>query len=152
MIKVVEGNVVDAVLNGECDFMLHITNAQQVMGSGVAKEVRERIPSAYTNYMKAPKNEANICFSDCMKVCNLTSQQYYGYDGKRYLKYDWLVENLSILSDDFIWDLIKYFNKPDLKIAIPYKMGSDRAGGDWDVVCEILEGFLGHHEIIAYKL
>lgn len=32
----------------------------------------------------------------------------------------------------------------DLKIAIPPDlMGSNRAGGDWDTVCEILQAFLG---------
>ena len=24
-------------------------------------------------------------------------------------------------------------------IGIPYKMGCDRAGGDWEIVCEIIE-------------
>lgn len=151
MIKVVKGNVVDAVLKGDCHFMLHITNGQQVMNSGVAKEVRQRISSAYTNYMSKPKNQPSISFSDCMKVVNLTAQQYYGYDGKRYLKYDWLVECLLELKD-FEFELQGHFEESKLKIAIPYKMGSDRAGGDWEVVCEILEGFLGHYEIIAYKL
>lgn len=150
MIKVKEGNVVDAVLRGECDFMLHITNGQHKMGSGVAKEVRERVPSAYVNYMKLPKNESGVSWSNCKKVVNLTAQQYYGYDGKRYLKYDWLVECLYVFAfHDF--EFQDEFSS-NLKIAIPYLMGSDRAGGDWEVVCEILEGFLGHHEIIAYKL
>lgn len=30
MIEIKQGNVVDAVLNGDVDFMLHITNGQQV--------------------------------------------------------------------------------------------------------------------------
>lgn len=149
-IEIREGNVVDAVLSGECHFMLHICNGQQKMASGVAKEVRQRIPSAYTQYMKKPKNEPNISCSRCMRVVNLTAQQYYGYDGKRYLKYDWLVECLQ----EFVQHDFTFQDKFDgeLKIAIPYKCGSDRAGGDWDTVCEILEGFLGHHKIIAYKL
>ena len=150
-IKIVKGDVIDAVLNGECYFMLHITNAQQVMGSGVAKQVKERIPSAYTNYMKLPKNVPNISFSDCMRVVNLTAQQYYGYDRKRYLKYDWLVNCLLDLQQ-YEFDLQDHFEEGSLKIAIPYLMGCDRAGGDWATVCEILEGFLGHYEIIAYKL
>lgn len=148
--KIVKGNVVDAVLNGECHLMLHVTNGQQVMGSGVAKEVRQRIPSAYTNYMKKPKNQPYISFSDCMRVVNLTAQQYYGYDGKRYLKYDWLIKCLLELQD---YELVlqNKFGEGNLKIAIPYKMGSVRAGGDWETVCEILGGFLDHYEVIAYE-
>ncbi len=149
-IEIKQGNVVDAVLSGECHFMLHITNGQQVAGSGVAKEVRERIPSAYTQYMKKPKNEPNISCSRCMRVVNLTAQQYYGYDGKRYLKYDWLVECLH----EFVQHDFTFQDKFDssLKIAIPFGMGAVRSGGDWEIISEILEGFLGHHKIIAYKL
>lgn len=150
-IKIVKGNVVDSVLNGECHFMLHITNSQQTMGSGVAREVRERIPSAYTNYMRIPKNEPNVSHSDDFKCFNLTAQQYYGYDKKRYIKYDWLVKCLMELQL-IEFALCNKFADSKLKIAIPYLMGSDRAGGDWVTVCEILTGFLGHHEIIAYKL
>lgn len=150
-IKIVKGNVVDAVLNGDCHFMLHISNAQKTMGSGVAKEVRERIPSAYTNYMEKPKNVPNISFSDNLNCVNLTAQQYYGYDRKRYLKYDWLIHCLFALTD-YDFELQDNFETGNLKIAIPYLMGCDRAGGDWETVCEILQAFLGHHEIIAYKL
>lgn len=151
MIKVKQGNVIDAVLNGECHFMLHITNGQQVMGSGVAKEVRERIPSAYTNYMLKPKNKVFVTHSDDYRCFNLTAQQYYGSDKKRYISYKALCQCLMELSK---WDFLlqDHFEEGELKIAIPYLMGSDRAGGDWSTVCEVLEAFLGHHEIIAYKL
>ena len=81
----------------------------------------------------------------------MTGKQYYGYDGKRYLKYDWLVKCLLELQNSE-FGLQDRFEEGDLKIAIPYLMGSDRAGGDWNTVCEILEGFLGHYEIVAYKL
>lgn len=151
MIKVKQGNVVDAVINGECHFMLHISNAQRTMASGVAKEVRARIPSAYTNYMLKPKNQPSISCSDEFHCFNLTAQQYYGYDGKRYLKYDWLIHCLREL-EDLDFELQDRFETSNLRIAIPYLMGSALAGGDWDTVCEILEAFLGHHEIIAYKL
>ena len=113
----------------------------------MAKEVRERVPSAYTNYMEVEKNRPTVTVSDCRKVYNLTAQQYYGYDGKRYLLYDWFVHCLQWLNEYHL-----NLDHRKFKIAIPYRMGSDRAGGDWEVVCEILEGFLGHHEIIAYKL
>ncbi len=151
MIRVKQGNVVDAVLSGECHFMLHITNGQKKMASGVAKEVRERIPSAYTNYMCKPKNTVNISHSDDYKCFNLTAQQYYGYDGKRYLSYKALCQCLMKLVENYDFLLQDEF-EGGLKIAVPFLMGSDRAGGDWEVVSEILEAFLGHHEIVAYKL
>lgn len=151
MIKVVEGNVIDAVLNGECDFMLHVTNAKHVMGSGVAKEVKERIPSAYTNYLETDKNEAALSWSDDYECFNLTAQKDYGRLSVRYLKYDWFIQCIESLKTMELC-LQNHFGKSKLKIAIPCKMGSDRAGGDWRVICELLEGMLGHHEIIAYKL
>ena len=37
MITEKQGNVVDALLNKEVDYIMHVVNCQGVMGSGVAK-------------------------------------------------------------------------------------------------------------------
>ena len=41
-----EGNVFDS----DADIICHQVNCQGVMGSGVAKEVRERFPNVYEQY------------------------------------------------------------------------------------------------------
>lgn len=153
-ITYVQGNAVDAVINGDAHILLHVANCQGVMDSGIAKEVKQKIPSAFDNYKLAiQKGDKLGCFSrsECYRVFNLHSQEFYGSNrSTRYLSYTALVESLICVADyDF---LLQDMFSSDLKIAIPFKMGSDRAGGDWDTVLEIVEGILGHHEIVVYSL
>tara|TARA_R110000850_G_scaffold269316_1_gene401320 strand:- start:12 stop:512 length:501 start_codon:yes stop_codon:yes gene_type:complete len=166
MIEVREGNVVDALFNKEVDYIMHVVNCQGKMASGVAKEIRNRVPIAYTMYMnlynfRKEHNKTSVgeC-SDGGKVLNLHAQEYYGYDNKRYLNYGALAKSLvsaykqvyssTGCSTDFMGS--ETIRKP-VVIGIPFHMGSDRAGADWGIVCEILEALtLKDITIIAYKL
>lgn len=144
------GNVVSAVLDHEVDYMLHVTNSQRVMNSGVAKEVRNRIPEAYEAYMATQVKDETGCVTKGGYVYNMAAQQYYGYDKRRYLDYGALAECLFKVREDLkkVTILRKVF-----KIGIPHHMGSDRAGGDWDTVLELVIGILGKNfQIVVYKL
>lgn len=144
------GNVVSAVLDHEVDYMLHVSNSQRVMRSGVAKEVRERIPKAYEAYMDSQGKGVTGVISYGDYVFNMTAQRCYGYDSKRYLDYGALAECLFKVREQL--KHLKTFRKV-YKIGIPYKMGSDRAGGDWDTVLELVMGILGKDfQIVVYKL
>lgn len=156
MIEVREGCVVEALLQGEVDVVLHVCNCQGVMGSGVAKVVKEKVPEAYKAYMKSYYNHSEKgdmlgITSQGGGVVNLHAQEYYGYDGKRYLDYGALAQSLTLASSMLVAtvpdELTEY-----LTIAIPYKMGSDRAGGDWQVVQELVQGLLKGYKVVAYKL
>ena len=157
MIEVREGCVVDAVLNDEVDVMLHVSNCQGVMGSGVAKVVKEKVPSAYANYLEFYRNDkenmlGDYSYSDDGYVVNLHAQEFYGYDGKQYLSYDALRASLQNL----LWDAKNGFGHIFLKgkttFAVPYKMGSERSGGDWNEVQKILTEMLEGYNIVAYKI
>ena len=43
MIHYVKGNLLDS----DCDYICHQVNCQGVMGSGIAKQIRERWPEVY---------------------------------------------------------------------------------------------------------
>lgn len=154
MITYKKGNAVDAVINGDAHLLLHVANCQGVMGSGIAKEVKAKFPSAFTNYKNAIDAGFGLgCFtrSDCYKVFNLHAQEFYGNKRTtRYLSYKALITCLRDL-ENYEFQLQDTYGS-ELKIAIPYKMGSDRAGGNWETVLEIVDSFLGHHEIIIYSL
>jgi len=143
MIK--QGNVVTALLNGEVDYMIHCVNGQNVMGSGVALEVKNRVPLAYAVYMD--KTPVLGDFTEGGNVINLCAQWYYGTYGpyyaayKRQLDYDALVSGLSKVKDRF---------GVDKTYGLPYKFCSDRAGGDWEVVQKIVENILPN--VVWYKL
>lgn len=166
MIEVREGCVIDALLNEEVDYIMHVVNCQGKMASGVAKEIRSRIPMAYTMYMDLynfRKEFGKISLGECSEggnVLNLHAQEYYGYNGKRYLNYGALAKSLvsaykKVYSDTGARD--NHMGGSNIiapkVIGIPFNMGSDRAGGNWSIVCEIVEGLtLMGITVVAYKL
>lgn len=152
MIDYRKGNAVSAVLEKKADFLMHCCNCQNNFGSGIAKEIRERIPSAYeadTKHYNANDRILGSMSTDG-KVLNLYGQEYYGYAPSvmkntfnRQLSYLALVEAML--------EAERYIPKHST-IAIPYKMASDRAGGDWTVVLTLVEEIFKDHTIYVFTL
>jgi len=154
------GNLIDGLFNGEVDIIAHCCNCQNNFGSGVAKEIKERIPSAYEGDCYAHEQMAGnllgfyfVNHPDKHKVANIYAQEYYGTYGDHYkrtgrqLDYGALVVALT----DFAEHCIEH---EYTIVGFPYKFASDRAGGDWDVVQEIVEGIFSERgiDVIWYKL
>ena len=147
MSKIVQGDVLDALENGDVDTVLHVVNCQGVMGSGIALQIKKRFPRAFEEYKRVEAEEglnlgdisSDIYDND---VINLHAQKFYGR-GKRHLNYGALAECLYNIT--YVWDT-------SLIIGVPYLMGCDRAGGDWEVVKEMIDFILKDYELIYYKL
>ena len=149
-----KGNVVSALIDGEIDCLLHVCNNKGVMGSGIALEIKNRIPDAYEQYKcsKHPLGTISIGvheFGDEMfthyrgKVFNMVAQDGYG-KGVRHLNYGALAHCLKGVAE--------HRSYTDDTIGIPYKMGADRAGGDWNIVLELVEYFLKDFNVTVYEL
>ena len=132
------------IFESGADVICHQVNCQGVMGSGIAKQVRERYPWVYAHYKQLCKNfqhrkEALLgmvqgtYINEDVKILNLYTQLNYGYDGKCYTNYNSLKEALEYI-------LTHYHNKT---IAIPYLMGCHRGGGDWNIVYKMIEEVFG---------
>lgn len=158
-----DGNAVDAVLNGEVDFLLHCANCQAKMFSGIAKEIADRIPWARTVDIARRAGEANdgqrllgnISIALLPKddqldatenrlrgVINLYGQLYPGFPVERPLNYAALASALQQAAK---------FTK-GARVGLPWKMASDRAGGDWEIVLEFIKWHFKDHEVIIYRL
>jgi O-acetyl-ADP-ribose deacetylase (regulator of RNase III) len=118
------------------DAIAHVCNCQAVMGSGIAKSIKERYPAAYKAYM----HQGKVVLGDITcgwvanrkMVCNLHAQEFYGTDGRRYLDYEALYKCLEKMK--------KELTRVKLNtLGVPYNMGCDRAGGDWRVVEAMLD-------------
>ena len=143
MIK--QGNAVTAVLNGEVDYLIHCVNGMHKMGSGIALEVKNRVPMAYAVYMAQCPRLGH--FTEGGKVINLCAQWHYGGYGpffqeyKRHLDYGALRRGLERIAETYPKETV---------FGLPYRFGSDRAGGDWDVVKKTVEDILPN--VVWYKL
>lgn len=135
-----EGNVFDS----DADIICHQVNCQGVMGSGVAKEVRERYPEVYAQYKylcdinkdypagllgKAQIISADNAFS--RYIANCFGQDKYGYNGAQYTSVGALMEAFVSVAEQ-----AKQFN---WKVAMPYKIGCCRGGADWNEVKKIID-------------
>lgn len=143
------GNLLDA----QTDVIAHQVNCQGVMGSGVAKQIREKWPNVYKAYRAEcdPFTDLNkpllgncqlVQVNDNQHVANLFGQKYYGRDGRRYTSYDAIYDALTNLAVQMMDNGMK-------SLAIPYKMSSDRGGADWDVILTMIKSPLvfGNTEI-----
>lgn len=148
MVQCITGNLLDS----SCDYICHQVNCQGVMGSGVAKAIREKWPNVYTEYL----TYINMCFGTPLgsifsvpinggrqEVINMFSQFRYGYDGSRYTSYDAFCNCLNAIARDV---------PKDKSIAFPYKIGSDRGGGSWNIIYAMICDILGDWDVTIYKL
>lgn len=133
------------------DIIAHQVNCQRKMNSGVAKQIRNNFPKSYIGYMentrgRAPKSllgSAMFVKDNGKVVAHLFAQENYGYDGVRYTSYEALVKCLIKLKQ-----VAKELN---MSVAIPYKMGCDRGGADWNIVYKMIEDIFEDYEITLYK-
>lgn len=134
MIKHIKCNIFES----GADVICHQVNCRGVMGSGIAKQVREKYPEVYEFYhavcMTLEPSELlgrviSIEVDDGLWIDNLFSQENFGYDGKCYTDYNALRQCLEEI-------MANHKNKT---IAIPYLMGCHRGGGDWNVVYKMIE-------------
>lgn len=141
------------IFESGADILCHQVNCQGVMGSGVAKQVKERFPIVYSEYMnwcesrspedllgctqfiklKSPWEARNE--NDFSGVFNIYGQLNYGYDGKCYTDYDALEKCFATIN----FFCREFFPISSPVLAFPYKFGCARGGGDWEKVFGLME-------------
>lgn len=130
----------------------HCANCQNTMGSGVAAAIRAKYPDAYkADTVLHRKVGASGVFGDvshCKSgediIFNLYGQFNYG-NTRRHVNYERIYTSLEKMRDI----LIEHY--PSCKsIAFPYKMASDRAGGDWNVIHAMIDSVFAHTEYTVY--
>ena len=157
-----EGNL---LLAKDVDVIGHQANCQNTFGSGIARTIREMYPDAYAvdtlcaskksnilgNFSMAyiPEEQSKKHNTQIKKIFNLYGQNLYG-KGTRQTNYDALYNALEGMS--------KYLTENDMdlplpSVGFPYKMGSDRGGGDFRIVERLIEVAFENYEgdVIIYK-
>lgn len=152
MVKFEIGNLLDAPV----DYICHQVNCQGRMGSGIAKQIRERHPEVYISYdkmcadylWKASPLLGNIDIIQLINseqyIVNMFAQEYYGYDGKRYTSYDAFWICLGKIKEQI---------PKGSKIGFPAKIGCGLGGANWEVIFRMIEQVLGEdYEVYIYML
>lgn len=142
------GDIFYAVDSNDIDIIAHQANCMSIMGSGIAKTIRERYPMAYrvdANDERPPEQRLGS-YSFCKTeegviIFNLYGQYYPGPD----TRYDALQGAVSQMAS-----LLKKVN-PAFRIGLPL-IGCGVGGGDWGVVSNILLEELDGLEWTVYVL
>jgi O-acetyl-ADP-ribose deacetylase (regulator of RNase III) len=136
------------LLQTEIKHIIHGCNSKGVMGSGVAKVLREKYPRAYQDYNDAYNSyglelgDVIVSVQDDGKVIhNAITQRDYGRDPSRvYVSY---------------WAIAEVFRKINQwgvgEIAMP-KIGAGLANGDWNVISAIIENTMIDTKSYVYVL
>jgi O-acetyl-ADP-ribose deacetylase (regulator of RNase III) len=159
------GNLLDAPV----DYICHQVNCQGRMGSGIAKQIKERWPVVYSAYqakfdemedkvsemcggMENAPDVSDFLLGDAQfvrvgenkTVVNMFGQQYYGYDGKRYTSYDGFWSCLGKILESI---------PKGSKIGFPDHIGCSLGGANWEVIRTMIEQALGNDfDVYIYKL
>ena len=158
MIEIIEGDIFET----DCRVIAHQVNCIGVMGSGLAREIKNRWSDVFFKYLESIKTMDHNCLGGCLivdvdsgkSIANLFGQYYYkGYfndvddyfrqsperrpgvneNGElRFTNYEALFSSLSLLREK----MLKY--EVD-SVSFPYKLGSDRGGGNWEIVKTMIE-------------
>lgn len=155
MITYIKGNLLDS----NVDYICHQVNCRGRMGSGIAKQIRERFPEVYRVYRERYEDALRVLDSpdrmlgstDIVQipgtkqhVVNMYSQRSYGYDGKCYTSYK---------AFKFILQELKDYIPTDCTIGFPKGIGCGLGGGNWSKISKMIEEILGDsHEVYIYEL
>lgn len=151
----VKGSILDAPQK----YIAHGVNAQNKMGSGVAKVLFDKYPRVKRQYHMYHEEmsdeimnfrdveflgEVNIVSARGLQdknIVNCWTQLYYGYGGDKYVSYDAIFDCFE-----------KMVNLGISEIAIP-KIGAGLAGGNWEIISRIIDDATGDDlDVYVYYL
>lgn len=127
------------------DIIAHGVNCQGVMGSGFAKQIKERFPWAYESYLEACAQRdpewnlgrvRTVRQGSGIRIAHCFTQLNYGKEKKRYVSYDAIADVMYALNNLLISDEV--ILKRPCKLVMPM-IGAGLGGGNWEVIKAIIE-------------
>ena len=142
MLKHAKGNLIDMAEQGHFDVIVHGCNCFCTMGSGIAKEIRERYPVAYCadqlseagNREKLGSFTTAVVESGDYEFAIVNAYTQYSYNRKGETRD--LFEYGAFL--DVLLTLVE--TSGEMRIGLPY-IGMGLAGGDKDLIIKLIEIF-----------
>ncbi|MDM5298201.1 macro domain-containing protein [Bacillus pumilus] len=153
MIRIVEGDILNTTKNIVC----HQVNCKGVMGAGLAKQIKSKYPNVYKEYKRLCENQnienkllgatQFVDVSGNKTIANLFAQYSYGVK-TRQTDYEAMKLCLNSLNSIIKTDYSKY---KGCSIAMPYGIGCGLAGGDWNIVKQMIDDILADCDVTIYK-
>ena len=136
------------LLESGCNVICHQVNCQGVMGSGIAKLIRDKYPRVFEQYINKHKTsgshlgDIDIILIDPKEkryIVNMYSQDNYLPRSVRHTDYTAFLACIIKLKSE-ITGYTKYcLPQVKFKIGFPYGIGCGLGGGDWNNIKAIIE-------------
>ena len=140
------------LLASPCTVIAHGCNCFNTMGSGIARAIKARYPLAYEADCKTTSGDSSklgtftMCAYPDRRVFNLYTQYKFGTD-KMHLNYEALVQAPVSLRDT----LDEHDPRHQETVGLP-RIGCGLAGGDWEIVEELISDVFPNRTIHIYTL
>ena len=153
MVKIIYGNLLDFP-NG-IDFIAHSCNTQNVMGAGIARQIKDRYPLAYEADCHAMHEDEvglgsySFAWTDATQtkgIYNMYSQDKLG--GERAVDYEGFYLALQNVANHIEWQ-----DKHDDEISslgLPWMISCGLAGGSWNVIFSMINDILIDRKFKTY--
>jgi O-acetyl-ADP-ribose deacetylase (regulator of RNase III) len=145
MIENRTGNVLDVTTG----IIVHGCNCQGVMGSGIAREIKNRFPIAFHEYERVYRSRGlklgEISFVEVSPnkfIINANTQDNYGSGGKRFVSYDAIADAFTEVVR--FAETIEKHRETKLDVVFPM-IGAGLGGGDWKIISAIIDVVVPDH-------
>jgi O-acetyl-ADP-ribose deacetylase (regulator of RNase III) len=141
MLKHTKGNLLDLALEGKFNIIIHGCNCFNTMGSGIAREIRERFSeAAIVDSMTESGDKSKLGTITCAGIPNdaggfVIVNAYTQYSTSRAGEDVFEYESFQKILDAFVIDA-----GPGMNIGLPY-IGMGLAGGDKTRIMAMIEDF-----------
>ena len=156
--QTVRGDLLALAIAGDFDVIIHGCNCQNTMGAGIARAIKQRFPTAYDADLTTEKGSRDKLGTyssatvDCdgheLTIVNAYTQFHWRSPGTERGDRGFLADYDAIRS---VFAAIK-FDFAGKRIGYPL-IGAGLAGGDWDVISQIIAEELDgeNHTLVEYR-
>lgn len=138
----VDGDATQPIGDGK-KILIHCCNTINLMGAGIALAIRQKWPIVYEKYKKLDCRLGEVQFirvEEDLVVGNMIGQEGVGFkNGVPPVRYDAV--------DSCLKKVYEVAQKHGASVHLPYKMCSDRAGGKWEKIEELITKNLSEKDI-----
>ena len=148
--RIVKGDLIQLALAGEFDVIVHGCNCFCAMGAGIARQIKDKFPSAYQADLETGKGDKKKLGTYSKAKVQKNNERFIIING--YIQYHYsgsgVLADYSAI-DALFFQIQKKF--PEKKIGYP-RIGAGLAGGDWKKIGSIIDHRLEgeNHTLVEY--
>lgn len=151
----IEGDLLD--FPNSIQVIAHSANCLNVMGAGIAKQIKDRYPEAWKADCKAANEKRNtlgnyskaefLSNKKSVSIYNLYTQQDIG---RRYRQVDYEAFYTSCFRLRLELQQLQEANLVNIRLGFPYKISCNNAGGSWNVIETMLNDIYDRSDLEVF--